>query len=254
MGGVPDSGTIAHPPLRMVLYTLVHHPGNRFPFMSLIMEVIHTVRPATPANFEKYVVRYGEVAVPLMERCGFDLLGGFQWSTGERGRDLLLVRFDSVAHYDQATTQLMRELADPDTVKGLMELGLEIEEYVRLGDTLPYATEARLQTVLDNPPEAPRQYMLARLKAPLAALPQALDAVGRLVDRVEGGGTELVTAYSARSGARGEFTDLWVLPESPLDLSFRTGAPVLAELDEAFGAVETEFLDYVNPLPYSRLR
>ena len=222
--------------------------------MSLIMEVIHTVRPATPANFEKYVVRYGEVAVPLMERCGFDLLGGFQWSTGERGRDLLLVRFDSLAHYDKATTQLMRELADPDTIKGLMELGLEIEEYVRLGDTLPYATVERLQTVLDNPPDAPRQYMLARLKAPLGSLVEALDAVAKLVDRVEGQGTELVTAYSARSGARGEFTDLWVLPERPLDLSFRTGAPALPELDRAFAAVETEFLDYVNPLPYSRLR
>ena len=222
--------------------------------MSLIMEVIHTVRPATPANFEKYVVRYGEVAVPLMERCGFDLLGGFQWSTGERGRDLLLVRFDSLAHYDKATTQLMRELADPDTIKGLMELGLDIEEYVRLGDTLPYATAERLQAVLDGPSDAPRQYMLARLKAPLGTFVEAIDAVGRLVDRVAGQGAELVTAYSARSGARGEFTDLWVLPEGPLDLSFRTGVASLPELDAAFAAIDTEMLDYVNPLPYSRLR
>ena len=222
--------------------------------MPLIMEVIHTVHPATPTNFEKYVVRYGEVAVPLMERCGFDLLGGFQWSTGERGRDLLLVRFDSLEHYDKATTQLVRELADPDTIKGLMELGLDIEEYVRLGDTLPYATAERLQRVLDDPPDAPRQYMLARLKAPLGTLAEALGAVGELVDQVDGQGTELVTAYSARTGARGEFTDLWVLPDRPLDLSFRTGAPSLPALDRAFAAVETEFLDYVNPLPYSRLR
>ena len=222
--------------------------------MALIMEVIHTVRPATPANFEKYVVRYGEVAVPLMERCGFDLLGGFQWSTGERGRDLLLVRFDSLEHYDKATTQLVRELADPDTIKGLMDLGLDIEEYVRLGDTLPYATADRLARVLDDPSDAPRQYLLARLKAPLGTFPDALAAVGQLVDRVDGQGTELVTAYSARSGARGEFTDLWVLPDRPLDLSFRTGAPSLPELDRAFAAVETEFVDYVNPLPYSRLR
>ena len=148
--------------------------------MPLIMEVIHTVRPATPANFEKYVVRYGEVAVPLMERCGFDLLGGFQWSTGERGRDLLLVRFDSLEHYDKATTQLVRELADPDTIKGLMELGLDIEEYVRLGDTLPYATAERLQRVLDDPPDAPRQYMLARLKAPLGTLAEALGHYSQL--------------------------------------------------------------------------
>ena len=222
--------------------------------MALIMEVIHTVRPATPANFEKYVVRYGEVAVPLMERCGFDLLGGFQWSTGERGRDLLLMRFDSLEHYDRSTTQLMQELANPDAVQGLRELGLDIEEYVRLGDALPYATTERLARVLDDPPDTPRQYLLARLKAPLATLADALEAVGQLVDRVDGQGMDLVTAYSARSGARGEFTDLWVLPERPLDLSFRTGVPSLPEIDRAFAAIETEYVDYVNPLPYSRLR
>ena len=221
--------------------------------MSLIMEVIHTVRPATPAHFEKYVVRYGETAVPLMERCGFDLLGGFKWSTGEVGRDLLLVRFDSLGHYETATTQLMRALSDPEAIKGLMELDLDIEEYVRLGDTLPYATSERLQALLDTSPDTPRQYMLARLKAPLGTFVDAMGAVGRLVDRVDGQGLQLVTAYSARSGARGEFTDLWALPGRP-DLSFRTGAPVIPELDEAWSVIETEVVDYINPLPYSRLR
>lgn len=222
--------------------------------MSLIMEVIHTVRPATPANFEKYVVRYGETAVPLMERCGFDLLGGFKWSTGEVGRDLLLVRFDSLSHYETATTQLMQALSDPEAIKGLMELDLDIEEFVRLGDTLPYATPERLQALLDSGPDTPRQYILARLKAPLGALANAVGAVAKLVDRVDGHGMQLVTAYSARSGARGEFTDLWALPGGVGDLSFRTGAPALPDLDEARTFIETEAIDYINPLPYSRLR
>ena len=76
----------------------------------------------------------------------------------------------------------------------------------------------------------------------------------RLVDRVDGQGLQLVTAYSARSGARGEFTDIWALPGGLGDLSFRTGAPALPELDEAWSVIETEVMDYINPLPYSRLR
>jgi len=224
--------------------------------MTVMMEVIHTIRPATPRKFANYVTRYGETAVPMMERSGFDILGAFKWSTGEIGRDLLIVRFDSMAHYETASSQLFKELAKGGLAP-LMELGLAIDEQVHFCSPLPYATEERLQALLSNPPEKPRQYLYARLKVASGDMQNAAKAyevVGKLVDEMSGDNVKLATAYATTTGMRGEFADVWALEDGVGDLAFTTSVPEMPIIDELRQVVDFEALDFINPLPYSKLQ
>ena len=78
--------------------------------MSVLVEIVHRIEPGTPNRFADYVTRYGECAIPALERCGYDVLGGWKWSTGELFSDLVLARFDSLADYEAARFRAAAEL------------------------------------------------------------------------------------------------------------------------------------------------
>ena len=44
--------------------------------MPIMVEIRHRLSPATPKRYEDFVVRYGDTVIPLMEECGWDVLGG----------------------------------------------------------------------------------------------------------------------------------------------------------------------------------
>ena len=88
--------------------------------MSVLVEIVHRIEPGTPNRFADYVTRYGECAIPALERCGYDVLGGWKWSSGPIGNDLLLIRFDSEAERAEASASLIpssgcRKSADHST-------------------------------------------------------------------------------------------------------------------------------------------
>ena len=103
-----------------------------------------TVKPLTNTAFDTYVDWYGEVAVPAMERSGFDIVGAWKRTGGRMGQDVLLVRFESLAAFESASNALWK---DAGLQKGLtsMREGLDVAEEVRLADAVPYATEERLR-------------------------------------------------------------------------------------------------------------
>ena len=84
--------------------------------------------------------------------------------------------------------------------------------------------------------------------------PKAYEVVGKLVDEMSGGNTKLATAYAASTGMRGEFTDIWALEDSVGDLSFTNGAPEMPIIDDLRQVVDFESVDFINPLPYSKLQ
>ena len=71
--------------------------------MTVLVEVVHAVKPLTNTVFDKWVDWYGADVMPAMGRSGFDVIGAFKRSTGLMGEDVLLIRFESMTEYEKAT-------------------------------------------------------------------------------------------------------------------------------------------------------
>jgi hypothetical protein len=223
--------------------------------MTVILQAIHTIRPIGGAIFDRWVDVYGTAVVPAMQRSGFDILGAWKRSSGSLQQDLLLVRFDSLAAYEQAGAALRRDKGLSDGLAALMA-EMHIGEEVTLANTVPYATEQRLERALKERPERPRQYLQATLHVRLGGQPEAYAAVGAIADRAEqAGALQLVTAYEASTGVRGTLHDLWILPQGLRDMSYRASGGAVSELEKKLRSVAPEEeLTYLNPLPYSPLQ
>ena len=70
--------------------------------MTVLMHVVHTIRPLLGDIFDKWVDFYTNSSIPATERAGWDVLGAWKLGTGRLHQDLLLVRFESLAQYEQA--------------------------------------------------------------------------------------------------------------------------------------------------------
>jgi hypothetical protein len=222
--------------------------------MTVIVEAIHTIKPVTNTAFDKWVEWYGNEIIPAMTRNGFDVLGAFKRSTGTLGEDLLLLRFESMGDYERAGLSLRKDKAFLQSVGGTMGQWTVVES-AKAAVTVPYATEARLERALEAKPEKPRQYMQAVLHLTMGGQPVAYDVIGQLADMIDASGRiSLATAYETTMGLRGELTDLWVSEGGVPDLTYRPGDP-LAELIAKLRTVAPhETINYLNPLPYSRLQ
>ncbi len=222
--------------------------------MTVLVEVVHAVKPLTNTVFDKWVDWYGTDVIPAMDRNGFDVLGAFKRSTGPMGEDVLVVRFDSTADYERAGISLRKDAAFLKSLASVAGAWV-VSESVKVANIVPYATEQRLEKQLGARPEKPRQYLQAVLRMKYGGQPATMAALDKLVDIVDSSGRmALVTAYETSIGQRGELTDLWVSGDGVPDLSYRPGDP-MAELVAALreGAPE-ESISYLNPLPYSKLR
>jgi hypothetical protein len=221
--------------------------------VTVIVEAVHTVRPITNTAFDKWVEWYGNEVIPAMTRSGFDVLGAFKRSSGPMGEDLLVMRFENMTDYERAGVSLRQDAA---FLKSLQAVGAwTVTESAKLAAVVPYATERRLEAALADKPEKPRQYMQAVLQLKMGGQLQAYEAIGKLADMIDASGRmKLVTAYETTVGRRGELTDLWVVEGGVPDLGYRPGDP-LAELMAGLREVAPEeSMNYLNPLPYSRLQ
>jgi len=221
--------------------------------MSVIVEVVHTVSPGTAANFEKYVEVYGEVCIPLMDECGMNVAAAFRWCTGQMNRDLLIAAYESTGAIAEASAKIV-DGVNKGRIDKLRTLGLDIEECVHQGQTLPYANAERLVELRNGNSGTPRRYLYSMQKVPLGKVAEAMDIQSKLADALAGTGVELVTAYAPTSGERGRFIHIWAVEDEASELAFRSAAEQLPALAELRGLLDWETLDYLEPLSYSRLQ
>lgn len=82
---------------------------------------------------------------------------------------------------------------------------------------------------------------------------EVTEIIGKMLDEVPPT-TQLATAYAYLSGERGEFVNLWARDAGDMEMSWQTGAPASSEYEDLYRLVDYETIDYINPLPYSKLR
>ena len=226
--------------------------------MAYVLEIKHQLTPATPKTYEDFVLRYGELVIPLMEKCGWDVLGGWMWATGTLFSDFVLVQFDSLTDYAEAWERLESQ-AQGTGLSLLDDLGLSVRQDVSLSKMTPFSPPARIQAGLDRSAERAaanmphRTFTYARLTTSL----EHLKRVEELIELTAGGvppTTQLIASYNSVTGRQAEMVDLWARDEGVPNFGFITGRQEDDPYEELYRLVETETVNYLNPLPYSRLR
>ena len=242
--------------------------------MTSIVEITHDIRPLTPTMFDRYVDVHRERALPFFERSGSELLGVWKWSTGPMGRYLTLLRVENIESIigspgtesiigspgtESIIGSVGTESSDDRVLTGLAATlegsGMTVSETVKVAETVPFATAARLEEALEpaGPADSPRQYMIARLGVTTTGRALAYELIAELADTFGARGRmRLVTAYQTYLGATGELTDLWVMDRLG-DLSYRPSSPS-ALIDRLRTVAPDESIDYLNPLPHSPLQ
>lgn len=224
--------------------------------MSLLLEVIHTITPRTPAAFDRYVEIYEEFSIPVFKDCGWELLGAFKLTTGDLGRDMLIIRFDSVEDREKKSAALMADPRVTDKLpKALRKAGIGIGEVVATGRPVLYADDRRVDAAIKaSDPSRPRQFALVRhnvaLGSQLAAY-SALETIAKNIEAVRS--LRLALAYDREIGKRGMLSEIWSSP-APIDLSYRKSDTDPGPYQELREAAPDGSLELLNPLPYSLLR
>ncbi len=223
--------------------------------MAVLLEVRHRIKPITNTAFDLFVDFYAETVVPATERHGIDLIGAWKMTGGQMGWDLSIHRYESMAHAEECLASLGQDKALWAAVEKLRG-EIEIEEVTKFANRVSYGTEERLQAALDANPDQPRQYLLAVLQTVTGGLPPAIEAIGGLVDTLEGAGAmQLVTAYASSIGRSGELTDLWILPQGTDAMTiYRPGDPLADIIGSLREHAPEEEIYFLNPLPYSKLQ
>ena len=223
--------------------------------MTILLEAVHRIRPITNTAFDRYVDFYGNVALPTMQRHGWDVLGAWKRTGGPMNEDVLLVRFESQAAFEQATRSLFKDTSMAEASGKLRADGITVEESAKLALFAPYAKEQRLEAALAEKPDAPRQYMQAILNLRLGGEAEAFRLLGQMIETIEPSGRiRLTTAYLTSIGKRGELTDLWIMPEGMPSLAYRPGDPLAEIIGPLRAHAPEESIFYLNPLPYSPLQ
>ena len=223
--------------------------------MSVLTEVTHSISPLTRKAFDAYVEIYCDEAIPAMQRHGYEILGGWKWSSGRLANDLMLIRFESQAEREKAEASLLGDAPLLDRLRGkLAKAGVQTGEEIKFAVALPHATEERLQLALKTSnAREPRQFWLTRTTIPLSAGPAVYPLLSQVADQVENRGThKLVLAHSTTVGIRGEITQLWAGPTG--DLHYQPDPDEPAVLTTLREAIPEETVILLNPLPYSRLQ
>jgi len=213
--------------------------------MAFLMEVMHTVSPATKKNFAEYVSCYGEVAVPLMQESGYEILGAWECLTGTLGRDMLLIRCGSMSQFEEASGKIQREIANGRTAR-LQSLGLSMEEEAQYGFLLEDNS-----AVGDSGNLHSKICLCIRINLKSSNYFAALEAskMSAQTSPVETG-YELALTYSALSGRRGTYTEIWTSNHAVDMPQLATFSPH-AENETLLELIESMTVDIIKPLPYS---
>jgi len=223
--------------------------------MAVLTEVTHIISPLTDKAFDAYVEIYSDEAVPAMQRHGYEILGGWKWSSGRVSNDLMLIRFESHADRQKAEASLLGDTALLNRLRGkLAKAGVRTGEEIKFAEALSHATEERLLGALDTSnSSSPRQFRLTRTIVAPGKAPAVNGLLSQVADQTEAAGTEqLVHAYGTTVGIRGEITHLWV--SSFGDLHYRPNLNESAASSALREDISEETVVLLNPLPYSRLQ
>jgi len=219
--------------------------------MAFLMEVIHTISPATKNNFTDYVSRYGEVAIPLMEENGYEVLGAWECLTGILGRDMLLVRCDSMGQFEEASAKIAAEIA-AGRISRLQSLGLNMEEEVQYG--YPLVDGKSAQKAVSR--ELSSQFCVCvRVDLSSSNYMAALEASKNSAqDSSQHGGYELAFSYGAASGRRGSYTEIWTARDDCGEMGQFTPFSPHAENETLLKLIDSMTVEILKPLPYSNIR
>tara|TARA_B100001093_G_scaffold388917_1_gene375097 strand:+ start:193 stop:864 length:672 start_codon:yes stop_codon:yes gene_type:complete len=223
--------------------------------MSLLSEVTHIISPLSVRAFDSFVEIYGELAVPAMERHGYEVLGGWKWSSGRIGNSLMLIRFESQTERQKAEDSLLGDTVLINKLRQKLEkAGVLVREEIKFATPLPNATEERLRLAFElSNIKTPRQFWLTRSLIALGKSGLVHDLLNESADQAESASNgKLVHAYQTLVGKRGEISHLWASPKRELDYSVSRSEPsALASLKEN---IAEEELILLNALPFSKLQ
>ncbi len=213
--------------------------------MEIFVEAVHRVTPFRPEVFDRWVRFYDETAVPAMRRHGYDLIGAWRRATGAAGEDVVLIHFESLAAFEQASSRLT---GDEAIAAGMLRLREEmpdfgVSEVVKLANPAP-----GIETVREAPPGDRHLYLQVRTRG--GSVPALIEKLSPGGARTQAGAARtLVTAYQTRIGIRAEVTSIWMLPGGAV------GELPLTALGVFGGELANdEQIDLMVPLSYSPLR
>ena len=218
--------------------------------MDVYVEAVHRVTPFRPEVFDRWVQFYDQVAIPIMTRHGYDVVGVWRRLTGGAGEDVILNRFDSLAGFEEISNDLFRDPALADGIAALREEFPEIgiQETVKIAHPPPGTrqadVDARLQAARETSASGMHYYLQVHSRS--AALP---DLAERLVSAGgDGSGRRLVALYQARIGLRDELTSIWMLDGAAAAPNSETPPPFGGDL------AHEERVTLMSALPYSPLQ
>lgn len=218
--------------------------------MDVYVEAVHRVTPFRPDVFDRWVQFYDQVAIPIMTRHGYDVVGVWRRLTGGAGEDVILNRFDSLAAFEEISNDLFR---DPALAEGIGALRAEmpeigIQETVKIAHPPPGTpqaeVDARLQAARDASASGRHYYLQVHSRS--AALPDLAERVA-----TAGGGEtgrRLVALYQSRIGLRDELTSIWMLDGAATAPASGTPPPFGGDL------AHEEQVTLLSALPYSPLQ
>ena len=223
--------------------------------MGVLSEVTHIISPLSESAFDNFVEIYGELAIPAMERHGYEILGGWKWSSGRIGNSLLLIRFESQTERQKAEDSLLGDTVLINKLRQKLEAAdVLIHEEIKFATSLPNGTEERLKLAFElSNLKTPRQFWLTRSFISFGKSGVVHDLLNESADQVESASdSRLIHAYQTLVGKRGEISHLWASPKRELDYSVPRSEPgALASLKEN---ISEEDLIFLNALPFSKLQ
>lgn len=217
--------------------------------MDVYVEAVHRVTPFRADVFDRWVRFYDDIAIPIMTRHGYDVVGAWRRLTGAAGEDVILNRFDNLAAFEDFSNNLFR---DPALAEGIGALradvpGIGIQETVKIAHPPPGTRQPEIDARLQAASEAGEAGMHYFLQVHSRS-----DALPELAERLvaadgEENGRQLVALYQSRIGIRDELTSVWMLDG---------GAPPSAATPPAFGGelAHEEQVTLMTALPYSPLQ
>ena len=182
--------------------------------MSLLSEVTHIISPLSVRAFDNFVEIYGELAIPAMERHGYEILGGWKWSSGRIGNSLMLIRFESQTERQKAEDSLLGDTVLINKLRQRLEkAGVLVREEIKFATPLPNGTEGRLRLAFElSNLKRPRQFWLTRSLISLGKSGLVHDLLNESADQAESASNgKLVHAYQTLVGKRGEISHLWAV-------------------------------------------
>jgi len=185
-----------------------------------------------------------------MEESGYEVLGAWECLTGILGRDMLLVRCESMGQFEEASSKIAAEISS-GRIESLQSLDLNMEEEVQYG----YPLSDHISNQKADAIEVSSQICVCiRVNLSSSNYMAALEASKNSAqDSAQNSGYELTFSYGAASGRRGSFTEIWTARNAGEMERLISFSPH-AENEKLLKLIDSMTVEILKPLPYSNIR